>query len=302
MLRKTLIIFLSLLLITACGLWQRNYHSNVYDKIPNTRNTNTCQELKDTVVLYAVFVDVDIYHPWTEFDIAMTMDSIRTASEWIEKKALDVNKVLVIEPIFHKQGTSLSFHERRAKTSLRLNGIMAKNKWAYRKLYPWADAVAKYAGRGIKYKSSALVGKRLKITNVQTLNLALRDQLKMDDVAIMFFINGYFENHPSYSFYTQYSLRDQSEYSIITNKNPAVIAHEFLHLFGAVDLYPNRNYPNFNYAEIKDNYENEIMRIQHRDIEDLSISPITRYFIGWQDTLDKPNTRLLLHKKLLPRY
>ena len=281
MLRKSSLLFIiPLLLITACQLWNHQGKYVEYDKVPFTRGANTCQELEDTVVLYAVFVDVDIYHPWTEFDINQAMDSIKLATEWIEEKAHAMHKTLVIQPIFHKQGAKLSFHEKRARASLRLNGIIAKSKRAYRKLYPWADAVAKYTGKGIKYKPSSKMGQRLKITNVQTLNLALRDKLEIDDVAIMFFINGYYENHPSYSFYTEYANHQKAEYSIMTNKNPAVIAHEFLHLFGAVDLYPNLNYPNFNFKELEEKFGNEIMLVQHRDIEDLVISPITRYLIG----------------------
>jgi hypothetical protein len=299
--RYSLFIILFLLLISACGLFKRHYTVE-YDKVPMTRGVNTCQELEDTVVLYAVFVDVAIYNPWTEFDIAQTMDSIKYATKWIEEKAKKMNKVLVIKPVFHEQGTKDSFDEKRARVTLRLNGLLAKSNYSYRRMGPWADAVAKYAGRGIKYRSSSKVGKRLKIHNVQTLNQALRDKLELDDVAIMFFVNGYYENHPSYSFFTQYAGTKKAEYSIVTDKNPAVIAHEFLHLFGAVDLYPHNSFPNFNFKEIKENYDNEIMLVQHRDIEDLMISPITSYFIGWQDTLDKANTRLLLHKKLLPVY
>ncbi|MFK7787545.1 MAG: hypothetical protein AB8B56_20650 [Crocinitomicaceae bacterium] len=272
-----------------------------YDKIPMTRNHNVCKQLTDSVILYAIFVDADIYHPWTEFDIQGALDSIHKGTDWLENQASQFDKSLKVKVIAHKQGAKQTIYEKRAKASLTLNGIMALKKRHYRKLMPWADAISQYAGRGLRYKSSSKVQQRLKIENTETLNLALRDSYMCENIAIMFFVNGYYENHPSYSFYTETNTQ-QVEYSIVTNKNPAVITHEFMHLFGAVDLYPNFNYPNFNYPELEQKHPNDIMNIQHKEITKLNISPITSYFIGWQDTLDKANTRLLLHKNVLQNY
>ena len=92
-----------------------------------------------------------------------------------------------------------------------------------------------------------------------------------------------------------YSSGPEVEYTVMTNKNPAIIAHEFLHLFGALDLYPHDVHPTFNYAELEETYPDEIMRIQHKEINRLMLSPITKYYIGWQTSLDKENTRMLYH-------
>ena len=93
-----------------------------------------------------------------------------------------------------------------------------------------------------------------------------------------------------------------AEYLIITNKSAPIIAHKFLHLFGAIDLYPNSNYPNFNYKELNEAYPNEIMNVQHKDMQELSLSPISCYYLGWQDTLPKFDTDMLFHKYTLPEY
>ena len=100
----------------------------------------------------------------------------------------------------------------------------------------------------------------------------------------MIFVNGFFHSLSSATYHANYHGLGP-EYSILTCKNPATIAHEFLHLFGAIDLYPN-----------------EIMRITHKNIDKLMLSPITKYYIGWQDALDKPNTRLLYHKARVFEY
>jgi hypothetical protein len=293
--------FITVLILSSCGLFYHNYNIIEYDKMPNTRNHNTCKMLTDSVAIYAVFVDVDIYHPWTEFDIASTMDSINKACQWLEQEASNRSIHLNIKPYFHEQGSKKTIYEKSAKASLSLNGIRSANNKSHKKLLPWADAISKYAGKGLKYKPSTKIHQRFKIENTQTLNLALRDEFKTENVAIMYFVNGYYENHPSYSFYTG-TESQKVEYSIVTTKNPSVIAHEFLHLFGAVDLYPHYAFPNFNFEELQSAFPNEIMLVQHKQLSKLMISPISAYFIGWQDTLDRPNTRLLFHKLNVTEY
>lgn len=301
---KLLIPVLIVLLISACSLFgYRKYRVyQPYDKMPVSRNNGTCKELKDTVGLYAIFVDVGIYHPWTEFDIECVMDSIHASSDWIENQAKLSGKDVHIKVFQHKQNSKLTIKEKSAKTALHLNGLLPEYYKAYRRLSPWAQAISKYAGRGLKYRPSSKIAQRLKITDVNTFTMALRDKLELENVAVMFFVNGYMEGHPSYSFNVESGQYQQAEYSIITSHSKPVIAHEFLHLFGAVDLYANQNFPNFNYQELNEAYPNEIMYVQHKDIEDLMISPINRYFVGWQDTLAKSDNDMLFHKIAVPEY
>jgi hypothetical protein len=289
-------------LIAGCGLFRPTFIYQEYDKIPNTKNQNTCKFMKDSVLVYAVFVDVDLYHPWTEFDIYSTMDSLKKATVWLEKQALAYSKPVHFECINYQDGGKLTIYEKSVKATLLSHeqSFTNKKRSTNKKWISWADAISKKAGKGLKYTPSTKISKRLRIINVQTLNQALRDKYQRENVSILFFVNGYLENHPSYT-YNNHS-NQFAEYSIITNKNPAVISHELLHLFGAVDLYPNMAYPSFNFKELEEKYPNEIMRIQHKEISKLVISPITAYFVGWQDSLDKPNTRLLLHKSNLTAY
>lgn len=298
---KTIIILSAILLsiISSCGLFKPTIIYQEYDKVPFTKNQNTCNLLKDSILIYAVFVDTDIYHPWTEFDISTTIDSLKKATSWLEQEAGKYSKSVHFECVNYRDGGKLTVYERTARVSLGINGLFIKQK-KVKHLISWSDGIAKLAGKGLKYTPSSKISKRLKIVNVQSLNQALRDKYKRENACILFFVNGYYENHPSYT-YNSESNRF-AEYSIITNKNPAVISHEIIHQFGGVDLYPNGAYPNFNFKELEENYPNEIMRIQHKEISKLMISPISAYFVGWMDSLDKPNTRLLLHKSDLIAY
>lgn len=300
---KRIIVFCFLLLLTACGVFRsRIVVYNVYDKIPMNKNLNVCKSLNDTVVVYAVFVDVGMYHPWTEFDIESTIDSLEKATNWIEKQGNSFSKNVVIENEIHKEAGRLCFHEKETypRVALSSNDFRSNTVKSCRKVTPWSDQIAKRVGKKLNYIPSNKIKTKIKVTSTQNLNLALRDKFNRENVAIIYFVNGYYENHPSFSFNTESSTN--VEFSIITSKNTAVIAHEILHLFGAVDLYPNNNYPNFNYVELAEKYPSEIMKIQHKSIEKLSVSPITAYFIGWRDSLSYSDNRLLLHKEKLVDY
>jgi hypothetical protein len=56
-----------------------------YVRIGCVRN-NVCKVLEKNTVLYAVFVDSEPTHPWTEFDINSTLDSIQISIDWLEQK------------------------------------------------------------------------------------------------------------------------------------------------------------------------------------------------------------------------
>lgn len=253
--------------------------------------------LKDTIIVYSIFVDVDQFHPWTTYDVESTVDSIKKAMNWISMNAKNNNIDLSITTVPHFPKGKLSFNESKARPKplqLNLDLLGSSKKKDRGHIDSWADKIAVYSSKSIKPQKETKLGTKNKVNNIERLIARLRDNYKTDNIALMIFVNGYYENYPSMSLHT-YSNGPKTEYSIVTNKNPAVIAHEFLHLFGAIDLYPHSRHPFFNYKELSENYPNEIMIKQHKHINDLIISPITKYYIGWQNKLDKPNTRLLYH-------
>lgn len=301
------VLFFSLLAVLIIYSCKINYIVTYSgDVVVASKDINVCKQLKDSAIVYAIFVDAKNFHPWTEFAVNSTLDSIKKANSWIEDQAKKLGKDLKIKTIQHMDGNKMTFAERRTGTYYSLNQNFSfsrtrntKKKFASH-LNHWTDKMAKYVGKRVKTNSNKM-GTRLKAKTIETLILALQDKYKTDNISVMFFVNGFYQSLPSVTYHAAFNSL-KPEYSIVTCKNPATIAHEFLHLYGAVDLYPTTNFPNFNYEEIKDIYPNEIMRTTHKSIDKLMLSPISKYYIGLQDSLDKANTRLLYHKARVLEY
>lgn len=299
-----LLLIFPILFLTNCGgLNRTTVIYNTCEYVSPSRNLNVCKTLKDSVILYAIFVDVNSYHPWTQYDIDSTLDSVKKSMNWIEKLAKENNKKLSINTVIHSQQSKLSLSETKIKPydlKLDLNLLHSIEGRKVNTVDNWADKIATYASKGVKKTEERKMKTKNKVSNLERLIARLRNQYRTDNVAVMFFVNGYYENNPSASYHT-YSNGPKVEYSIVTNKNPAVISHEFLHLFGAIDLYPNARH-NFNYKELEETYPDELMRIQHKSLNKLMISPITKYYIGWANDLDQDNTRMLYHKYNVLKY
>ena len=73
--KQSISIILLALFLVGC----KNYH-----RIGTVRN-NVCKSLENKTVLYAVFVDSEGTHPWTEYDISSTLDSIQVSINWLKK-------------------------------------------------------------------------------------------------------------------------------------------------------------------------------------------------------------------------
>ena len=285
-------ILLFIALANSCTI----YVQPCSDNLAPSRNLNVCGHLKDSVILYAVFVDVGIYHPFTEYDITSTMDSIQKACNWIECNADFNNIPLSIKPVMHKTKNKWSFNETKVQARLDHKKVYSDKIRHANFINCWMNNISKYIHRGLRSKNSQKVATRNQDQrNTEGVIAKLRNEYKTDNIALMIFVNGYYEQDFSATF-NSYTSGPNVEFSLITKKNPAVIAHEFLHLFGAVDLYPTSYHAGFNFEEIVQTYPDEIMRIQHKEISKLSLSPITKYYIGWIDEMCKADTRLLYHK------
>lgn len=95
---------------------------------------------------------------------------------------------------------------------------------------------------------------------------------------------------------------DSPEYAIVSYKEPTVIAHEFLHLFGALDLYITP-YDNSKKAAKKKafamkEFPNEIMAFTYRGLDSLNIGKFTEYLIGWDRELDPHYQKMIAGKKV----
>jgi hypothetical protein len=273
--------------------------SNLRTVVFSSVNNNVCKRLKGDIVLYAIFVDSKFTNPWSKYDIETTLDSIRVAAEWIEQKASEDSEDIHIRIAYHKtlQGRVPVKNDFSKKT---LSGTLyRKPLWSgVRDIYKWADKIAKEAGLSMPRDTSPITNIKNDLKNRERLIARLRDHYQTDNVALMYFINNYYSDEISATF--DISNDNNIEFSIVSFKNPSVIAHEFLHLFGAYDLYLTQYDIKKRDKKKKDKlmemFPNEVMAFAHRNISSLNVSDFTKYLIGWKKEMPVEYQRLLLKK------
>lgn len=259
-----------------------------------TMNNNVCKYLMGKVLVYAVFVDTKYTNPWTTHDIRSTMDSVQAAMDWILVNAAKDSIPLKIEIKAHSKKTVMpipcNFTYRTlgptAKRILTGNG----GYWVEgtRNLDRWADKISKVATTHLMPDTSSIIYTQIKPKGRNEFMLRIRDLYKYDNVALMFFINNYNADEYSLAMHTAHDWT--VEYAIISHKSPRVIAHHFLHLFGALDLYflpyGKRKKMKKMTARASEVAPNEIMAWTVKNIDKLEISNFTKYLIGWKPILD----------------
>ena len=262
------------------------------------RYTNVCKDLKDEVLLYFVFIDSKDTSPWTEFDIISTIDSIGVAVKWINQQAeknkieLQVkteyfigNEFATVSRNLPKGNVYKSLHEPNLKS-----GIASLNKWA--------DYVSRIIGDSFYIIEKDGIPPQQAPRDAERLIAHLRDEFSVESVVLMFMVNNYFRTDISIALNT-FDTKNV-EYCIVSYKYPAEIAHNFLHLYGAADLYETAFRRSKTKIKLADQlFENEIMQDPYaKDIWSLNLSDYTRYLIGWTDELPKEYEPLLTDRVL----
>jgi hypothetical protein len=299
-------LFFFLLIVTGCSL-QRTLFKITNTDITEVRfasvNNNVCKKLYGKVVLYAIFVDTKVTHPWTEYDIRSTLDSIQYAVNWLEKQAKLRNIELDITIEYPNYKGHIPISQDLPKKTLSSSLYTPNVQLGVKAVKRWSDKIAASIGKNLNPDTSRIITTKNTLSDKERLIARLRDDYKTDNVALMYFVNNYYKDEISVAINTNSNC--EIEYSIVSFKNPAVIAHEFLHLQGAWDLYLSP----FDNKKKKDNgrkefvnkeFPNEIMAYAFRDIDSLEISPFTEYCIGWDKKLDDKYAEMILGKKLKP--
>ena len=262
-------------------------------------NNNVCKRLTGKVILYAIFVDSKYTHPWSEYDIESTLDSINTAIEWIEKKAKEDTVFLDIDLKYHSAiNGSIPIKNNFTKKTLSAT-LYKRPLWSgIKDIYRWADKIAAVAGKSLPKDTSNLINMKNGLKNRERLIARLRDIYKTDKVALMYFVNNYYTDEISLTL--DVSDDNNVEFSIVSFKNPSVIAHEFLHIFGAYDLYltpfVKKKRDIKKKEKLMEMFPDEIMAFAHRDINSLQLSGFTKYLIGWEKELPQEYHKLLFGK------
>lgn len=262
-------------------------------------NNNVCKTLKGNVVLYAIFVDSKHTNPWSSYDIESTLDSLNRAITWIEKKAQDDSVSVDIKLDYHITPTGqIPIKSDLTKKTLSAT-LYKKPLWSgVRDIHRWADKLAKEAGKSLPKDTSPMTNIKNDLKTRERLIARLRDIHRTDKVALMYIINNYYKDEISVTF--DISADNSVEYSVVSFKNPSIIAHEFLHLFGAYDLYitpfDTKKKEKKRKEKLVDMFPNEIMAYAHRNIDSLEISGFTKYLIGWENELAQEYQELLFDK------
>ena len=289
------------LLTTSCGRYQmikyNTYHISTVDN-------NVCKKLAGDVVLYAIFVDTKYTQPWSEYDITSTLDSMTKATKWLEKIARENNIQLDIDLKYHQNGRIIPIVRNFPDKTLSGTLFSPLPSFGVPKLDRWSDGIARTAGLSFPKDTSKIVKTFNRLTDRERLIARLRDMHKTDNVAVIYFINDYYSEDISLALHT--SNWSSPEYAIVSYKRPGVIAHEFLHLFGALDLYTSpfdkKKKSLKKKTEIMKLFPNEVMAFAYRQLDSLNISPFTKYLIGWENELDENTRQKVLGKIKVVKY
>ncbi len=285
---KGFLLFL-ILFLTSSFLPQRiNYREGRYN--------NVCKDLRGDALLYFIFIDSKDTAPWTEFDIISTIDSINTAMKWIEAEAAKNKVKLTIKSDYYigKDYTTInrSLPWGTVKESLKKPSL---NK-GIQELNRWADNIARKAGESFFITDKDGIPKQQKPKDTERLIALLRDEFSVESVALMFLVNNYFKDDISVALNTFTS--DKPEYCIVSYKYPSEIAHNFLHLYGAADMYSTSFRKSAkNIKILAEEFPNDIMQDPYaKNIKTLGISEYTRYLIGWTNELESKYEGLMKDK------
>lgn len=282
------------IILSACAS-RKYYREFVFGSVKN----NVCKTLDEKVVVYAIFVDSKYTGAWSEYDMASTRDSICKAMEWIKMKAAEDSVRLDISLEIH-QGSNGKFPIKQDLNKKTLSSTLFEQPYASaeKDLFKWADKIAAVAGRSLPRDNAKTTKTKNTMRDRERLIARLRDIHKTDNIALMYFVNNYYKDELSLAMNT--SSDRNVEFSIISFKDPSVIAHEFLHLFGAMDMYVSpfdkkRKQVKFR-QRLQQAYPNEVMTNTERNLDSLVISDFTKYLIGWEKELAPEYQKMYMKK------
>lgn len=247
---------------------------------------NVCKSLKNEVLIYCIFVDNKTTAPWTEYDIKSTIDSVGKARKWLLDEARKYNIPLSIKTDYYIGKEYSTINKSLPNTSVYKSATTPNFKKGLKALNDWADFIARKTGATFNLVQKDGIPEIKKPRNKERLIAYLRDEYKVESVALLLMVNNYYKTDISLQINTMSS--DDIEFAIVSYKYPSEIAHNILHLYGAADLH--KTLYRRNEKKIKKLAEllpNEIMQDPYaKNIKDMEMSEYTRYLIGWQDNID----------------
>ncbi|MEN8227973.1 MAG: hypothetical protein ABFS38_07435 [Bacteroidota bacterium] len=260
------------------------------------RHNNVCKVLKNDVLLYFVFVDTRTTSPWSEFDILTTIDSIKVAARWIESQAREYDISLNVKTDYYIGDEFTTIQRNLPRSSVKetledqnlIKGMESLNRWG--------DYIAKIIGESIYIKEKDGIPSQKKPNTKERLIAFLRDEYQVESVALLLMVNNYFRSDISLAINTLHN--DDVEFSVVSYKYPSEIAHSFLHLYGAADLYESHFRRSSRKIRLANQaFPDDIMSdVYARPLNGLEIGDFTRYMIGWTEELENEYETLLTER------
>jgi hypothetical protein len=289
---KKKLLYLGLLLLVVISA---SYKANRMD-YREARYKNVCKDLKGDVLLYFVFIDSKYTSPWTEYDIQSTIDSIRAAITWLHTEARS-NKIPLNIKVDFYIGPEFTTIKRNLPEATVYESVTLPNmRKAKENLNRWSDAVSKIAGASVTIHEKDGIPEIKPPKNKERLVAFLRDENKVESVAMFYLVNNYFKSDISVPI-NIFDTEDV-EFAIISYKYAAELAHNFLHLYGAADMYKSVYRRQERKIDmLAELYPNDIMQDPYgKVIHKLELSDYTKYLIGWSNELDPELEPLMTDK------
>ncbi len=263
------------------------------------RYKNVCKDLKGDVLLYFMFIDSKYTTPWTEFDIQSTIDSIRAAINWLHMQAKENDIPLNIIADFYIGPEYTTISKNLPGATVEESLTEPNSNQVRENIRRWSDGVAKIAGESVTLMQKDGIPEVKTPRNKERLVAFLRDENKVESVALFYLVNNYYKSDISMPVNT--FTTEDIEFVIVSYKYPSEIAHNFLHLYGASDMYKTllrRNERNI--ESLARLYPDEIMQEPYgKDLNKLMISDYTKFLIGWTETLDPSLESLMMDKMIV---
>mgnify|MGYP001809883244 CR=1 FL=1 len=241
------------------------------------RDHNVCKKLHGKVLVYLVFVETADSSPWTDFDLNSTVDSVKYAIKWLNETASKENIKLDIR--FNSLNNNDTLKVIKQKLSGQITDLIY-NKEGIDKIDKWTNKI-------IKIKT----GEKSRLQLITK----LRNEFEIESVALLFMVNYFYKEDFIFSFNT--TNNNDVEYSILSTKKTNLIAQDLLNLFGAPYLYHHPSTVNKrDTKQLNKIFSTDVMANTNADLRNLTIGEITRYFIGWTDSLNEEYEKMVKEK------
>ena len=291
---KRILLYLGLLLVIMIPASHKAKRMDYRE----ARYKNVCKDLKGDVLLYFAFIDSKYTSPWTEYDIESTIDSIRAAITWLHTEARNNKIPLNIKVDFYIGPEFTTITRNMPETTVYKSVTNPNMRKAKENLNRWSDAIAKIAGASVTIHEKDGIPEIKPPKNKERLVAFLRDENKVESVAMFYLVNNYFKSDISIP--VNIFDTEDVEFAIVSYKYASEIVHNFLHLYGAADMHETvYRRQERKISMLADRYPDDIMQDPYgKAINKLELSDYTKYLIGWIDELD-PELETLMTDKML---